>query len=109
MFCCLIGVNPLIDCSPLDALALVRGLGSKLGLAVALPEDRFAFLLRCTGSGLGSLELPFTVDISEKSLLSVRDMTSGHCSNRPRVCPSSSIAAAWVLMMSLAIWSRRLR
>ena len=51
----------MIDCSPLDALALVRALGSKLGLAVALPEDRFAFLLRCTGSGLGSLELPFTV------------------------------------------------
>ena len=109
MFCCLIGVTPLIDCSPLDALALVRGLGSKLGLALALPEDRFAFLLRCTGSGLGSLELPFTVVPSDISLSSVRDMTSGHCSNRPRVCPSSSIAAAWVLMMSLAIWSRRLR
>ena len=77
-------MNPLIDCSPLDALALVRGLGSKLGLALALPEDRFAFLLRCTGSGLGSLEVPFTVDISDMSLSSVRAMTSGHCSNRSR-------------------------
>ena len=36
-------MNSLIDCSPLDALALVQGLGSKLGLAVALPADRFAF------------------------------------------------------------------
>ena len=89
----LIGVSALIDCSPLDALALVRGLGSTLGLAVALPEDRFAFLLRCAGSGLGSLEFPLTVDISDTSLSSVRDMTSGHCGNRPRVCPSSSIAA----------------
>ena len=107
MFSCLIGVNPLIDCSPLDALALVRALGSKLGLAVALPVDRFGFCLRLAGSGLGLLELPLTVVPSDISLSEVRDMTSGHCSNRPRVCPSSSIAAAWVLITSPAIWSSR--
>ena len=70
------GTNSLIDCMPLDALALVRGLGSKLGLAVALPEDRFAFLLRCSGSGLGLLDLPTTVVPSDISLLEVADMTS---------------------------------
>ena len=105
----LIGVNPLIDCSPLDALALVRGLGSKLGLAVALPADRFAFLLRCAGSGLGLLELPFTVVWHDCSESEVVDMASGHCSNRPRVCPSSSICAAWVLITSPVIWSSLLR
>ena len=105
----LIGVNPLIDCSPLDALALVRGLGSKLGLAVALLVDRFAFLLRFAGSGLGLLELPITVVPSDNPLLEVRDMTSRHCRSQPRVCPLSSIAAACVLIMSLAIWSSLLR
>ena len=109
MFCCLIGVNPLIDCSPLDALALVRGLGSKLGLAVALPVDRFAFLLCCAGSGLGLLELPLTIIPSDISLLGVCGMASGHCSNRLRVCPLSSIVAAWVLIMSPVIWSSLLR
>ena len=88
------GVSPVIDCSPLDALALVRGLGSKLGLALAMPADRLAFLLRCTGSGLGLLDWPITVSSSDNPLLEVRDMSSGHRRSRPRVCPSSSIAAA---------------
>ena len=47
------------------------------------------------GSGLELLESPFTVVPSDISLSEVRDMTSGHCSNRPRACPSSSICAAW--------------
>ena len=51
----MIDVNPLIDCSPLDALALVRGLGSKLGLALAMPADRLAFLLRCAAYGESAL------------------------------------------------------
>ena len=77
----------MIDCSPLDALALVRGLGSKLGLAVALPEDRFAFLLRCTGSGLGLLELPLTVVPSDISLLAA-DLEFRICSVLfPPLCP----------------------
>ena len=63
----MIGVNPLIDCSPLDALALVRGLGSKLGLAVALPVDCFGFCLRLAGSGLGLLESPITFVSSENA------------------------------------------
>ena len=88
---------------------MVRGLGSKLGLAVALPADRFAFRLRCTGCGLGLLESHITVVSSDNPLLEVRDMASGHCRSRPRVCPLSSIAAAWVLITSPVIWSSLLR
>ena len=109
MFCCLIGVNPLIDCSPLDALALVRGLGSKLGLALALPEDRFAFLLRCAGSGLGLLESPLTVDISEISLLSVRAMTSGHRAVWAMLNEPSHLLPCWaILFFQLAFFHSRL-
>ena len=75
----MIGVNPLIDCSPLDALALVRGLGSKLGLTVALPVDCFGFCLRLARSGLGLLELPLIVVPSDISLSEVCSMASGHC------------------------------
>ena len=70
-----------IDCCPRDALAAVRGLGSKFGPARRVPVALFRFLLRRGDMGLVLLDLLGRVETLDISLSDVSDMASGHDSN----------------------------